>query len=91
MTLTFPQTVVLLALSRGEEPPYFPPITRRALLRAQYIEPDGDPPPPTDRPRVRYRRRRYVITAAGLAALQASPHRADAERSLARPESRCAP
>ncbi len=91
MTLTLPQTLVLLALSRGDRP-WIPPITRRTLLRAQYIEPAGDPPAPTETPRVKYKRRPYVITDAGRAALEASPHRKNAEIWLAKPESRrCAP
>lgn len=91
MTLTLPQTVVLLALSRGEQL-WIPPITRRALLREQFIEPAGSTPAPTERRRVKYKRRPYVITDSGRRALTASPHRESAETWLTKPESRrCAP
>lgn len=74
--LSLPQTVCLLALSRGEQPPQFPVTTRRLLLRQQLIEPRNKREPGSTAPR------RYDITDAGRHALAASPHLAAAQRAL---------
>lgn len=66
---TLPQTLCLLALSRGEQPAYLPPITRRALLRARWMSPLSDASG-------------YEITDAGRRALATSPHLAEAQRKL---------
>lgn len=74
VSVTLPQTIVLLALSRGEKPPVshvgtsrneIPPITRQSLLRARYITP-----------------RPHEITDAGRRALATSPHLSAAIRAL---------
>jgi len=65
------QTIVLLALSRGERPPVFLPRVRDALLRRRWIAPVPD-------------RKSYPITELGRAALAGSPHRAQAERAIER-------
>jgi hypothetical protein len=75
-TLTLPQTVCLLALSRDEKPPWFPVGTRNALLRQRWMKP-GKPPTPGSKVR-----RRYDITDAGRQALAASPHLEAAQRVL---------
>jgi len=74
--LTVPQTVCLLALSRGEQPPWFPVTTRRQLLRQQLIAPINRREPGSKE------RRRYNITDDGRKALAASPHLAAAQRAL---------
>jgi len=71
---TLAQTICLLALSRGEQPPVIPPITRRELLRKRWITPgtrDGNG-----------KKRVHDITDAGRRALATSPHLAQAERRL---------
>lgn len=65
--ITAPQTLILLALSRGERLAYLPPITRRALLAKQWMSRDG---------------KVFTITDAGLRALAESPHLAEAQRKL---------
>lgn len=73
--ITLPQTVVMLSLSRGEQPKVFPPITRRKLLRKRWILPLArDPGSKEDR--------RAELTDAGRRALAASPFLAAAERIL---------
>lgn len=73
---TIPQTIILLALSRGDQP-YMPPIARNSLLAKKWISVTGT------------RRRRdgsdgpvHGCTEAGLRALATSPHRAEAERKI---------
>lgn len=39
MIPTFPQTLCLLAFSRGTQPKVLPPITKRELLRKRWIVP----------------------------------------------------
>lgn len=72
---TLAQTVCLLALSRGEQPRVFPPITRRELLRKRWIASSGRTPGTTGK-------REHDITDAGRRALATSPHLAAAQRSL---------
>lgn len=74
--LTLPQTICLLALSRGEQPPLFPPTTRRLLLREKLIKPLNKREPGSKE------RRLYDITDAGRQALAASPHLAAAQRAI---------
>lgn len=65
-----PQTICLLALSRGKQPPWFPIATRRLLLRERWMSPRGGG------------QRSYDITDAGRQALAASPHLVEAQRRL---------
>jgi hypothetical protein len=76
LELTVPQTICLLALSRGEQPPVFPVTTRRLLLREKLIAPRNARAPGSTE------RRLYDITDAGRKALSASPHLAEAQRAL---------
>jgi hypothetical protein len=69
---TLPQTICLLAFSRGEQPPMMAAITRRTMLRYRWLAPAAE-------------KRRYEITRAGSNALATSPHRAQAERALDEP------
>lgn len=69
MTPTLPQTIILLALSRGERPPVIPPPARRRLLAHHWIAPP----------------RPFAITDAGRDALARSPHLEQAQRALDRP------
>lgn len=73
--ITLTQTIVLLALSRNEQPPVFPPITRRELLRKRWIAPSG-------REAGSVQKRRHDITEAGSRALATSPHLGQAQRAL---------
>lgn len=73
---TLPQTICLLALSRGEQPPWFPVTTRRALLRERWMKPLGR------RAAGSTAIRQYQITDAGRLALATSPHLAEAQRRL---------
>ena len=68
---TLPQTICLLALSRGEQPPYMPPATRKELLRKRWIwtlNVDG--------------KRIHAITDAGRSALATSKHLSEAQLKL---------
>jgi hypothetical protein len=76
LQLTLPQTICLLAFSRGEQPPLFPVSTRRLLLRYQLIEPLERREPGSKK------RRLYKITDDGRKALATSPHLAEARRRL---------
>jgi hypothetical protein len=67
MTATHPQTLALLALSRGSYQ-FRSPSLRRALLRRRWIMPWGGG--------------LYVITDAGRDALAGSRHLAQAQREL---------
>jgi hypothetical protein len=67
---TMAQTIVLLAFSRGEQPTFVPPTTRRALLRHRWLAPVKAP------------NCRYAITDTGRQALAASRHLAKAQRVL---------
>lgn len=70
---TLPQVICMLALSRGVEP-FFPPITRRELLRKRWITPGA---------RIdKGKKRKHEITDAGRRALATSPHLAEAQRKL---------
>lgn len=71
---TLPQTVCLLALSRGQQPPIMAAITRRALRRHRWI---------IETSKVGAPRRIHEITDAGRDALARSPHRDAAARTLA--------
>jgi hypothetical protein len=75
--LTLPQTVVLLALSRGEQPRLFPPITRIKLLNKKWIESNEEDGGEIGKPQ-------FKITPEGLLALAPSPHLAKADRILQR-------
>lgn len=66
------QTVCLLALSRGEQPPVMPPITRRELPRKRWIAPSG-------RAKGERGRRRHDITDTGRRALATSQYLAEAQ------------
>jgi hypothetical protein len=73
---TLAQTIILLALSRGETP-YMPPITRNSLIAKRWIDVvgqktrrDGSNAPV------------YGCTDAGLRALATSKYRDEAERKL---------
>jgi hypothetical protein len=72
---TIAQTVCLLALSRGEQPRAFPPITRRELLRKRWIASSGRTPGARSK-------REHDITDAGRRALATSPHLAAAQKAL---------
>jgi hypothetical protein len=71
---TLAQTICLLSLSRGEQPPVFPPSTRREMLRKQWITPGVREPGATGR--------RHDITDAGRVALAGSPWLAKAQRAI---------
>lgn len=73
--MTLAQTICLLALSRGEQP-YMAPVTRKVLLRSQWITPSGRAPGALRADR------HHEITDAGRRALDASPHLAEAQRKL---------
>jgi len=66
---TLPQTICLLAFSRGEQPPMMAAVTRRAMLRYRWIATMAE-------------KRRHEITRAGSDALATSRHRSQAERQL---------
>jgi hypothetical protein len=68
------QTICLLALSRGEQPPRLPITTRRSLLRARWIAPAAE--------LAAFGRRTYAITEDGAAALASSPFAAEAARKI---------
>jgi hypothetical protein len=74
--ITLPQSLILLALSRGQQP-YMPPISRLALVKKRWIVVDGA-----------YRRRdgsaadRYALTSAGRQALATSKYLDEATRKL---------
>lgn len=73
---TLAQTICLVALSRGEQPPWLPVTTRRALLRERWIAPQNKREPGAKE------RRLYNLTDAGRRAMAASPHLDDALRKL---------
>jgi hypothetical protein len=81
-TPTMAQTVVLLALSRGKQPPYLAPATRQNLVRAKWIVATGPAPAPAEKRHAKAPRRPYVITDAGRRALATSPHIEAAQRTL---------
>ena len=79
VSITFAQAVVLLALSRDEQPTILASVTRTSLLRMRLMAPLGRRV--TSRRRTR---RHYEITDAGRLVLEASPQLAKAKRLLNR-------
>lgn len=73
---TLPQTIVLLAISRGERH-YMPPITRNSLLAKRWIAVSGTETRPDGSAR-----KFYAVTEAGARALATSPRLAEATRKL---------
>lgn len=73
---TLAQTICLVALSRGEQPPWMPTTTRRALLRERWMAPQNTRAPGAKE------RRLYDLTDAGRKAMAASPHLGEAMRKL---------
>lgn len=73
---TLAQTICLVALSRGEQPPWLPVTTRRTLLRERWIAQQNKREPGAKE------RRLYNLTDAGRAVLAASPHLGAAMRKL---------
>ena len=67
---TLPQTIGLLAMSRGQPSTVLSPSSRRIMLRTRWIAPDPV--------------RGHVVTNKGAAALATSPHLARAGRELDR-------
>lgn len=70
IALTANQYAILIALSSGG--PYtLWPMTRRFLLRARLIRPNGPRPAPSDTRRTHQPRREYALTGAGIQAIAA--------------------
>lgn len=67
---TLPQTIALLAMSRGGSSTTLAPMSRTTMRRHGWIAPDSA--------------RGHVVTEAGRAALGASPHLERAQRELDR-------
>lgn len=68
--MTGEQYKVLRALERGEGCTLWP-MMRRGFLRAHWIEPNGDQPPPCEKRHVKAPVRPYLVTRRGRTALRA--------------------
>lgn len=71
------QTIILLYLSRGEQPPTIPPVTRRELLRKRWIAHAG-----TRTASNGGERPTFEITEAGKQALATSQHLTEAQKRI---------